>query len=55
MSGINEDKLRQGRQLRAMRSQHAEPGSPCVRCRRDYCPLVCFPRRDWLKGKDERR
>ena len=55
MSDGYEDKLRQGRELRAMRSQHAEPGSPCERCKRDYCPVVCFPRRDWLKSRNEGR
>lgn len=49
MSDGYEDKLRQGRELRAMRSRHAEPGSPCERCKRDACPAVCFPRRDWNK------
>lgn len=51
MSDGYEDKLRHGRELRSMRSRHAEAGSPCERCRRDYCPIVCFPRRDWLKRR----
>ena len=48
-----EDRLRQGLELRAMRLHHAEAGSPCERCRRDYCKVVCFPRRDWSKRRSE--
>lgn len=49
-----EDMLRQGRELREMRRRHANPESPCARCKRDYCPAVCFPRRDWLRAHRRR-
>ena len=51
MSEGCEDKLRQGQELRRMRSSHAEAGSPCQRCKRDFCPKLCFPRRDWLRRR----
>ncbi len=43
--------IAQGRELREMRRRHAERGSPCEICKRDSCPLLCFPRRDYLKRK----
>lgn len=50
-----EDRLRQGRELRQLRRQRAHPDSPCARCSRDFCPSVCFPRRDWEKRKGGRQ
>lgn len=47
MSQAYEDMLRQGRELRALRSRNTEPDSPCARCRRDACPQTCFPRKDY--------
>lgn len=44
MSSGYEDRLRQGRELRQLRSERAEPNSPCQRCTADRCPQVCFPR-----------
>lgn len=49
------DRLRHGQELRRMRREHTIPGSPCERCRRDYCPQVCFPRQDWNKRHGEAR
>ena len=53
MSTAYEDRLRQGRELRQMRSQHTIPGSPCERCKADYCPQVCFPRLHYNKSRRE--
>lgn len=46
-----EDRLRQGRELREMRRQRADRDSPCARCSRDYCPKVCFPKRDFDRNR----
>lgn len=51
MADAYEDRLRQGRELREMRRQHAHPESPCARCKRDFCPQLCFPRMDWNKRR----
>ncbi len=47
--------IAQGRELREMRRRHAERGSPCEICKRDRCPLLCFPRRDYLKRMEAGR
>ena len=47
------DELRQqGRELREMRRLHAQPDSPCGRCKREECPQVCFPLRDWNRRRE---
>lgn len=48
-----EDRLRQGRELRQMRRQHAIQGSPCERCQRDFCPQLCFPLMDFNKYRQK--
>lgn len=49
MADAYEERMRQGRELRRMRKQHANPESPCARCNRESCPQVCFPRVDYNK------
>lgn len=39
---------RESRQeLAEVRQRYARAGSPCGLCRRDACPPVCYPRKDW--------
>lgn len=43
-----------GQEWARLRKKNAEPGSPCLACKRSACPPVCFPRRGYHrrnKGK----
>lgn len=33
------------------RKKKPEPGSPCERCKREACPPICYPRRDFFKKR----
>ena len=44
-----------GRKLAQLRQGKTDPGSPCMRCKRDRCPPVCYPKHDFERRRPRQK